>query len=120
MKLDENLGREVADLLVAAGHDVATVYAQRMTSVPDRTLIAACGAEGRCLVTMDLGFANPLTYDARQHAGIVVLRPAAKVTASDLRHLVMVLIEALRERTVTGRRWIVQRDRIREYQPPDR
>jgi len=30
-----------------------------------------------------------------------------------------VLIEALRERPIAGRRWIVQRGRIREYQPPD-
>lgn len=77
IKLDENLGRKVAELLVAAGHDVATVHAQHMTSASDTTLIAACSAEGRCLVTLDLGFANPLSYDARLHAGIVVLRPPA-------------------------------------------
>jgi len=119
IKLDENLGRAIADLLAQAGHDIATVHDQQMTSAPDSALIAACSAEGRCLVTLDLGFANPLSYDARQHAGIVVLRPATKVTAQDLRHLANVLIEALRERPIAGRRWIVQRGRIREYQPPD-
>lgn len=67
IKLDENLGRAIADLLAEAGHDVATVHDQQMTSAPDSALIAACSAEGRCLVTLDLGFANPLSYDARRH-----------------------------------------------------
>jgi len=45
LKLDENLGRRCIDLPTAAGHDVATVAAQSMTSASDIELIEACRTE---------------------------------------------------------------------------
>jgi len=33
------------------------------------------GAEGRCLVTLDLDFSNPFLFPPEDYAGIVVLRP---------------------------------------------
>jgi hypothetical protein len=39
-KLDEDLGRRGAAMLAAAGHDVATVVEQKMTSATDVDLIA--------------------------------------------------------------------------------
>jgi predicted nuclease of predicted toxin-antitoxin system len=59
-KLDENLGRRGAKVLIAAGHDVATVVEQSMASATDSTLIEHCRDEGRALVTMDLDFSNPM------------------------------------------------------------
>lgn len=50
-RLDENLGVRGAAELQAAGHDVATVLEQGLTSATDRTLNGVCGADGRCLVT---------------------------------------------------------------------
>jgi hypothetical protein len=38
IKLDENLGAAGADVLVAAGFDVATVVQQRLTSAPDHDI----------------------------------------------------------------------------------
>ena len=74
LKLDENLGRRCASLLSEAGHDVATVPEEDMCSASDTRLVLACRDEERCLVTLDLDFANPLRFRPSEYGGIVVLR----------------------------------------------
>lgn len=50
-------------LLRQAGHDVATVVEQGLTSADDSVLIGVCHSEKRCLVTLDLDFSNPLQFN---------------------------------------------------------
>jgi predicted nuclease of predicted toxin-antitoxin system len=63
LKLDENLGHAIHELFKGHGHDAASVFDQQMTSATDRNLIEACKREGRCLVTLDLDFGNPLLFN---------------------------------------------------------
>jgi predicted nuclease of predicted toxin-antitoxin system len=119
VKLDENLGRREAEPLRAAGHDVLTVVDQNMASATDRQLIEVCRKEGRCLVTLDLDFANPLLFRPSDYTGTAVLRLPPKPTADDVLALIDALTAELAARSITGRLWIVERDRIREYQPED-
>ena len=119
LKLDENLGMGTAELLRQAGRDVATVPEQGMRGSPDRALIEACQREGRCLVTLDLDFGNPFLFNPSDYAGIAVIRLPQRSTPDDLHDGVQTLIGAIQQESVEGNLWIVQRGRIRQYQPEE-
>ena len=96
---------------------MATVAGQNMTSAEDRQLIGACKAEKRCLVTLDLDFSNPLLFPPWEYSGIAVFRLPAKMNDQALLAACQTLVSGLARSPITGKRWIVQRGRIREYQP---
>lgn len=116
LKLDENLGKGVAEALRLAGHDVATVPEQTLSGVDDRTLIHACERERRCLVTLDIEFGNPLLFEPSDYHGIVVLRLPRRPAPRDLLDAVRTLIAGLAREDVVGKLWVVQKGRIREYE----
>jgi predicted nuclease of predicted toxin-antitoxin system len=116
LKLDENLGQRGADLLRRAGHDVATVAEQELRSSPDARLIDICRGEGRCLVTLDLEFGNPLLFKPSRYAGLAVFRLPSKPTPEHRRILFETLIAGLAEAQVSGHLWIIEIGRIRKYQ----
>ena len=115
IKLDENLGNRGAEILRAAGYSVTTVVEEGLSSASDDRLIEVCRAEGKCLVTLDLDFGNPLRFDPSRYSGIVVLRLPFEFTAGDLLDAIRTLAIGLADPAVAGKLWIVQRGRIREY-----
>jgi predicted nuclease of predicted toxin-antitoxin system len=126
-KLDENLGRAAAAVLLDAGFDVLTVADQRLEGAPDRDVIAWCVREERCLVTLDAEFGNPLLYPPPRYRGIVLLRVPGRVTAE----LILDTLRTLRDALLARGRpagssiplpgpdrclWVVQPGRVRLYQ----
>lgn len=84
VKLDENLGALGETFLRTHGVDVCTVADQGMRGSHDSKILRACVSEGRCLVTLDLDFANPLQYRPAAYAGIVVVRIPGRLQLAEL------------------------------------
>lgn len=59
-KLDENFGTRTQHIFRSAGYDIQTVRDQGLEACSDRQLYETCCSENRCLVTLDLDFADPI------------------------------------------------------------
>ena len=116
-KLDENLGNRCVERFRSAGYDVTTVFEEKLYSEPDEIVLSACRAEHRCLVTLDLDFGNPLLFRPSDYDGIAVLRLPPRPSFHDLVEAIQTLLGGLAQSDLTGKLWIVQRGRIRQYQP---
>lgn len=111
-KIDENLPPEIAELLRQAGHDAFTVFDQGLRSHTDTQIIAVCQAEGLALLSLDLDFANILTFPPEDFAGLIVLRlhrPGRTAVAQ----LVRRILPHFSKQPVAGKLWIVDETRIR-------
>ena len=118
IKLDENLGSlRVVTWLRMAGHDVVTVKEQDLTSTADPQLIEICRAEGRCLVTCDRGFGNRARFNPADYPGIVIVRISLRSTFEERREAIDTLIAGLEQADIVGKLWVIQDNRIQEYQP---
>ena len=115
LKLDENLGRTVAELFRQAGHDTTTVPSEGLCSASDRAVAEACRQDARALVTLDLDFGNPLLFKPSEHHGFAILRLAGKGSLEYVLDLTRTLIRGLAEREIRGKLWIVEIGRIREH-----
>lgn len=74
IKLDENFPRSAQEFLRNLGHDCHTVFDEGLSGGTDDRLIEICRSELRLLFTLDVDFADIVTYPPDEFAGIVVFR----------------------------------------------
>lgn len=118
-KLDENFGTRTQSIFATSGHDVQTVLNESLGGAPDQQLFQMCQNERRCLVTLDLDFANVFRFPPADTAGIAVIRAPKNPNLVTLEQLVQQLLRALEEMSIDGKLWIVEIGRVRIHQSSD-
>ena len=115
-KLDENFGSRTQEIFLAAGHDIQTVRSQKLQGCLDQNLYEVCCKEQRCLVTLDLDFADVTRFPSNATSGIVVIRAPRNPSIVLLEQLVRQFLQALAQIPVEKKLWIVEVGRIRIHQ----
>lgn len=115
-KLDENFGKRTQEIFQSANHDVQTVSQKSLHGIEDDRLFELCKEEGRCLVTLDLDFANVLRFPPEKAAGLAVFRLPRNPSLQILEQLVYQFLGALHDLAIEKKLWIVEVGRIRVHQ----
>ena len=112
LKLDENMPQRVESALRDLGVDVETARYEGLAGATDPVLLAACTAEDRVLVTLDLDFADMRVYPPGSHPGIWVLRPAQQ-TFNAILSLVHSGIRLASVERTSGQLWVIDQRQVR-------
>jgi predicted nuclease of predicted toxin-antitoxin system len=115
-KLDENFGKRTQQLFRMTGHDVQTVREERLQGSPDRSICDHCCREQRCLVTLELDFADVIRFPPNQTTGIAVIRVPKNPSLPLLESLIRQFLNALNTTSVNQQLWIIEVGRIRVHQ----
>ena len=115
-KLDENFGTRTREIFRAAGHNAQTVRDEGLQGCSDQYLYEVCCTEKRCLVTLDLDFADVMRFPPTEANGIVVIRIPRNPSLTLLERLVRQFLQALTQMSIENRLWIVEVGRIRIHQ----
>lgn len=111
-KIDENMPKEVAEMLRSAGHDAVSVLDQNLGGWADPRVAEVCQSEGRVVVTLDVGFADTRSFPPQEYSGLIVLR----LKRQDKPAILKAFSRAMRLlplEPVAEALWIVEEDRVR-------
>ncbi len=111
-KMDENLHPDLAEFFRQHGHDAATVWDEKLRGRSDRDILEKCRAEGRVLISFDLGFADIRVYPPEQYPGLIVLR-LANQSREQLLSIAPKILDLLDREPLTGHLWIVDESSVR-------
>ena len=115
-KLDENFGTRTQRIFKSTGHDVQTVREESLQGASDQHLYEVCCAEKRCLVTLDLDFADVTRFPPEETGGIAVIRVPRNPSLPLLERLVRQFLQSVDQMPVEKKLWIVEVGRIRVHQ----
>lgn len=92
---------------------------KRGSGVSDRKLYDVCRRENRCLVTLDLDFADPTQFAPKETGGIVVIRVPRNPSLMLLERLIEQFLDLLNREPFARDLWIVEVGRVRVHQAND-
>ncbi len=115
-KLDENFGTRTQQLFRAHGFDAETVRGQGLGGSSDQRLYKICCAEQRCLVTLDLDFADVTHFPPSKSNGIVVIRVPRNPSLVLLEQLISQFLQTVNQTSIEKQLWIVEVGRIRMHE----
>ena len=115
-KLDENFGTRTQELFRSLGHDVETVRSQNLQGCSDQHLFEVCCTENRCLVTLDLDFADVIRFPPSQSSGIVVIRVPHNPSLALLEQMARQFLRTAAQFTLEKSLLIVEVGRIRIHE----
>ncbi|MFZ0890077.1 MAG: DUF5615 family PIN-like protein [Candidatus Binataceae bacterium] len=101
VKIDEDLPRQIADMVAARGHDAATVVGQGWQGASDHDLWPRVQRERRWLITADKGFADLRRHPPGSHAGVILLRAQEESRRAYL-ELARIALERVRLDEIAG------------------
>ena len=93
-----------------------TVFTEGLSGAKDEIIFESCVRENRCLLTLDLDFADVVHFPPHKTAGIAVLRLPKGASLRLLEKFVSDLLSMLDAEPITGRLWIVEAGRIRVHE----
>ena len=99
-------------MLNEAGHEASTVHEEGLGGAADKRIAERCRAEGRALITLDVGFADIRTYRPGEHSGIIVLR-LMRQNKRKVLEVIGRLVEMAKSEELAGKLWVVEGDRVR-------
>jgi predicted nuclease of predicted toxin-antitoxin system len=112
-KLDENFGSSALTIFRERGHDAQGVLDEGLSGCTDSAIFETCIAEERCLVTLDLDFADVIRFPPAGTHGIAVVRAPKGQHSAFIGSLLNNLLDAINVETIHGSLWIVEAGRIR-------
>lgn len=113
-KIDENLPADVAQMLIAAGFDAATVIDEELGGKSDDVIADFCRTESRALITLDLEFADIREFPPAQYPGLIVLR----LRRADRQHILAALLQLIplfRSNELDRKLWVVDESGVRMH-----
>jgi predicted nuclease of predicted toxin-antitoxin system len=117
VKIDEDLPRQVADIVGARGYEVATVVGQGWQGLSDDELWPRVQDEGRWLITADKGFADLRLHPAGSHCGVILLRAPEESRRAYL-ELAAIALDRLELDNLTGAVVVVSYRSVRIRRAP--
>jgi predicted nuclease of predicted toxin-antitoxin system len=118
-KLDENFGSRTVHVFLQAGEDADNVLQEELSGASDQTIYDVCIREDRCLLTLDIDFADVVRFPPHRTAGIVVLRLPRNPSLSLIESLVRDLVRFQQSQSIRGRLLIVEPGRVRIHEDTD-
>lgn len=92
------------------------MFGEELSGVTDEELFAVSRQEGRCLVSLDMDFANVLHFKPEETSGIAIIRTPGNSSLAILERLIQQFLVVLKQTPIDNQLWIVESGRIRIHE----